>query len=192
MRVLQKCGLYDDADIYISASSMGPKIGDLEQITAAEFPKAKLRNVFNKNLWEYPGLKTVHELGQEEDSLILYHHSRGITRNQDGWGRLAKQTIENYKEITEVFDNTETDLVGVAPSLEGWIWFNFMWVRSSYLQQCRPPLHPRVVEKHGGRRDYYESYIRIMSKREPVTYSPIIKSDRVNGHGAWEVLASIV
>lgn len=185
MNVLKKCGLYDLADVYVSTSSDNPNRLPNFRRFMAKYPDIRLQNIYGQNLFEYPGLKTTHELGQRGESLILYHHSRGISRNQRGWEPLARQTIQNFREIVKIFEENDVDLVGAAPAIGGWVWFNFFWVTSSYLKQCKPPAHPQNINVRG----YYESYIGRSSKRKSITYSPIIKWDRVNDVGAWQVFA---
>ncbi len=187
--IIKKCGLHRFADIYVSASSANPRnveelkensVEELRNIVGMEFPEIKLKNVYDRNLFEYPGIQTLYELGQEDDdSIILYYHSRGISRQENGWSILTNYTIESWYEIVNVFGNTDVDLIGIAPG-SGCIWFNFMWVRSSYLKCCIPP--KISLDRH-----YYEGYIVSNSSRKPITYSPVIGWDIVDANGAWRV-----
>ena len=54
---------------------------------------------------------------------------------------IFKHTIENYKErIREFIKNKDLDVVCAIPHINGFAFFNFFWVRSSYVRNyCSYP-----------------------------------------------------
>jgi FkbM family methyltransferase len=114
----------------------------------------------NTNEFEYPGFKWLYELAQEyPDSAMLYLHTKGMVYHHKNERNMCEKTIlrytiDNWEKTMEVFDNNKiVNKIGVYPSAEGWLWFNFFWVRSDYLQNSNPP------EYTPDNRYYYESYI---------------------------------
>ena len=114
----------------------------------------------DSNQWEYPGFKWLYELAQEyPDSAMLYLHTKGMVYHYLNDRDMCEKTIlrysiDNYKNTLKIFDeNKLINKIGVYPSTEGWLWFNFFWIRSDYLMECNPP------EYKPDNRYYYESYI---------------------------------
>jgi FkbM family methyltransferase len=112
-----------------------------------------------ENQFEYPGFKWMYELAQEyPKSKILYLHTKGMVYHhlddRDMCEKtILRYTINDWKNIIKIFDeNKIINKIGVYPSPEGWLWFNFFWIRAEYLTECIPP----ILNKN---RYYYESYI---------------------------------
>lgn len=116
-----------------------------------------------ENAYEYPGIKKVWDLGREDaDALILYFHARGISRIKLGKFRRNRQLTEKglfKKVIGEWRQNLlwlmhvpSIDKVGINCGGNGWLWFNFWWVRASYVQHLEEPV---ITE----RRHYYEDWL---------------------------------
>ena len=100
-----------------------------------------------KNQYEYPGLKKLHDLGNiYPDSIFLYMHSKGMVfHNQKGRNtsemKLLRNTINNWKYLSFIFNNyPEIDKAGLFPDYTGIFWFNFFWVRGSFLKSIPPPI----------------------------------------------------
>jgi hypothetical protein len=124
----------------------------------------KLINVVNANYYhitinnyEYPGIKKLHELGTiYPEKIFFYMHSKGMVFHGTG-GRnreeikILRNTIKNWNYIISIFKNYSfIDKAGLFPDHSGIIWFNFFWIRGSFLKKLNPP----IVSSN---RYYYES-----------------------------------
>lgn len=116
-----------------------------------------------QNLFEYPGIRKVWELGrQDSDAFILYFHARGISRIKLGRFRRNRQPLEKRlfrRVIGEWRMNllwlsaiVSADKVGISHGGNGWVWFNFWWVRASYVAHLEEPVKTE-------RRHYYEDWL---------------------------------
>eukprot|EP01038_Epipyxis_sp_PR26KG_P003967 gene3967-5687_t len=113
------------------------------------------------NLYEYPGIRKLWNIGQSNDdkTIILYFHSKGMTsgnlnETQDRWGReLSITVIDAWRDVLNEFQKyPHLNKAGYACSRAQWVWYNFMWVRASYLHTIVNP----VISQ---RRHYYEDWI---------------------------------
>jgi hypothetical protein len=109
----------------------------------------------SENCYEYPGFLAMQTWAdtRSEESAILYCHSKGVVNNmQDSTGifRLHTSTLLSIL-IDKVFQGHSFSKAGLFPSQKGWLWHNFFWVKSSFLQKKR-------VVKHENRH-YFESFI---------------------------------
>ena len=179
MNSLKNCGLYDDAiDIIISVVSDDNELPKLKKLLQEKYDKIIIKNIFKDNVYEYPGLKTIYQIAEDEDDIILlYFHSKGITSNQHETRRyLFKHTIENYKEIiNEFIKNKNLDIACAIPHINGFAYFNFFWARSSYIRNyCSKP-------EISTNRYIWEVWVgnEFSRKKKIITYSPIIKYDQV-------------
>jgi len=141
---LKKLELYSKAKhIYISVISNDIELQKLKILLNTNYSKIQLINVYDKNIYEYPGMKTVYQIARDDDNeIILYFHSKGITSNQHEIRKyLFKNTIENYNIYIDEFNkNNELEVAGVFPNKDGFIYFNFFWARSSYIRNfCSKP-----------------------------------------------------
>jgi hypothetical protein len=180
---LKSTKLYEDADeIYISLQCNNEQLKRLKQHLWAKFKKIQIINRFDKNMYEYPGIKAVYDLSQKDDSTILYFHTKGMTSekkfpgNKDIRNQLFKYTIENYKEyLNEFSKNKDLDIGGVFPSEFGFIWYNFFWVRSKYVKE-----HLKIPEPTN-HRYYWERWIgsEHSTKKNILTYSPALKFQKL-------------
>lgn len=121
-------------------------------------------NIHKENTHEYFGINKVWNIAkQKQNSLILYFHSKGITRlgnanNLFVRDRIEKEifdiTIRNYRYIL-FWLTCLPDIVkcGHSPNEGGFIWHNFWWVKSEYLRNIEQP----IVSEN---RYYYEEWLR--------------------------------
>jgi hypothetical protein len=185
---LKKIPLYDEAeDIYISIISDDEQLEILKVILQSKYNKIKIKNVFKDNVYEYAGLKTIYQIAEDEDDvLLLYFHSKGMTSNQTETRQyLFKYTIENYKNYINEFEkNKFLEVAGAIPHINGFIFFNFFWTRSSYVRNyCT---RPEISDN----RYIWEVWIgsEFSRKKDIITYSPIIKYDQVtHHHEVWSI-----
>ena len=146
--------LYEKASIYISLtddSESQHEFKKLRNIISSKYNKIHFINVFSKNVYEYPGLKSVYEVSTDNDSeYILYFHSKGMTSNQDlERGILFNYTIQNYqKYLDEMENNKEIDIASLIPCVKGFGYYNFFWARSSYINKycSKPEYSPSYIQ----------------------------------------------
>ena len=179
---LKKLELYNEAtNIYMSVISDDYELATLKKLLADKYSKVEMKNIFQDNVYEYPGLKTIYQIAEDDDNtLLIYFHSKGMTSNQHETRQyLFKYTFENYKDYINEFEyNKHLEVAGAIPHENGFIFFNFFWARSSYVRNyCENP----IVSDN---RYIWEVWIgnEFSRKKEIITYSPIIKYDRVKQH----------
>ena len=107
-----------------------------------------------KNEFEYPGILKVWQLGQihnNRNDIILYFHSKGIghSKNYNNYNIILKD-INKIKEIFNLFQII--DKIGYSSGGIGWIWYNFWFVRGSYINMVEKPIKTE-------RRHYYEDWL---------------------------------
>jgi len=122
-----------------------------------------------ENQFEYPGINLMWNKANSLDkskapnTLFLYYHSKGMFNPENktdphllrdqSWLRLQKHVIDPWKQILVKFaENPGLNKAGYAASPAGFIWFNWMWVRGSYLQNVIKP----VLTSN---RYYYEGWV---------------------------------
>jgi hypothetical protein len=181
--------LYEQASIYISVtddSASQNEFNKLRNIIASKYNKIQFINVFSKNVYEYPGLKSVYELSSDNDNeYILYFHSKGMTSNQDHERQiLFNYTIQNYKKyLDEMENNKEIDIASLIPCVKGFGYYNFFWARSSYINKycSKPEYLPSYIQHE---RYTWEIWIGNNYSRKNFikTYSPYFKYNGVEQH----------
>ena len=141
-------------------------VATLNKTHEAQFRK-KVLNIYPnvviecnyENKFEYPGILKVWQLGQIHSSrndIILYFHSKGMTHyknyekcKNENYNVIFKN-INKIKEIFNLFPSI--DKVGYFSGGIGWIWFNFWFVRGSYVNLVEKPIKTQ-------RRHYYEDWL---------------------------------
>jgi len=147
-----------NATIYI-ISTIQKSDEDLFRKTILEdFPNVIIE-CYYENEHEYRGIKKIWELGQiynNRNDILLYFHSKGVTRhnsyesNENYKYNIILKDIELIKEIFTIFP--KIDKIGYSCGGIGWIWYNFWYVRGSYINKVEHPIKT-------DRRHYYEDYI---------------------------------
>ena len=178
--------LYEKSEIFMSIIDETEGQTELEELRillSEKYSKIQLMNIFNENVYEYPGIKTVYELSTNSDNeYILYFHSKGVTSNADSTRKcLFKYTIECYKDIIEEMEKDSTiDISSFIPCAYGYGYYNFWWARSSYIyKHCSKPELSNSYMKHS--RFTWEMWLgsHYSNKRFIKTYSPILKYNNV-------------
>lgn len=193
LSALQKLDLYNMAEnIYMSVISDDQELDNLKNLLVEKYSKIEIKNVYRENVYEYPGIKTIYEIAEDDDDiLLLYFHSKGMTSNQHGERQaLFKYTIENYVDaINEFKKNKNVDVVCAIPHKNGFAFYNFFWVRSNYVRNyCTRP-------EISSNRYIWEVWIgnEFSRKEKIITYSPIIKYDQVSdGHQVSSILEKML
>ena len=121
-----------------------------------------------ENNHEYFGVHRVWSLSQSAlypRQYILYFHAKGISRQKytekeprNSTGKeLFDTVIQPWKKVFTIFrEQPHVDKVGYSFSAQGFMWYNFWWIRTSFAKQLEEPI---LTEN----RYYYEDY----SARKP-------------------------
>lgn len=144
--------------IYVVATVPAGKEDVFRTWTLRYFPNVEME-CYTENEFEYRGIHKVWELSQryrQRDDLLLYFHSKGITRNAS----YASNASDNYNLVLREFDKVKevftifpsVDKVGYAASKCGGMWYNFWYARGSYLQSLDEPIQTTL-------RHYYEYWL---------------------------------
>jgi hypothetical protein len=158
---LAQTGLPTLATLHIVLSvPMEEDLRDLRStITRLFLGRASLHWV-RESCHEYPGIRLAHQLARSDPSpqhYLLYFHSKSISRFKGKRERIERAlhttVIAPWKKVLNIFhDHPSIDKVGSTCSGMGWVWWNYWWVRASYLAQVETPLKTP-------RRHYYEDWI---------------------------------
>ena len=181
---LKNTSLYELADnIYISLVCDDLKLKRIKQLIWAKFKKIQIINRYDGNYFEYPGLEAVYNISEkDEESIILYFHTKGMTSQSKHPGnelirkKLFQYTIENCDLYVQKFNEvSDLDIGGVFISEFKFVWYNFFWIRSTYVKNHLPK--PEFT-KH---RYYWERWIgnEYSLKPEIKTFSPILGFDNL-------------
>ena len=149
---------YMNATIYIISTVNQSEECEFRKKILEIFPNVNIE-CYYENEFEYRGIKKIRELGQiynKRNDILLYFHSKGVTRytsyelNKNLKYNIILKDIELIKEIFTIFPII--DKIGYSCGGIGWIWYNFWYVRGSYVNNLEEPVKTN-------RRHYYEDYI---------------------------------
>ena len=151
---------------------------------AASVAKFKLPTVniheIHENLFEYPGIHLVWELANKNRSrdvdYFLYFHSKGMVNSnfnshkimRTGYNvALTAAVILQWELVLHLF-STRSDVkkVGYISSCKGFVWFNFFWVRGSYIIGLVEPQKPTNKHPNLEGRFYYEHWLGKLLNKE--------------------------
>lgn len=141
-------------------------ISTIQECQEVEFRKKILEifpdviiECYYENEFEYRGINKIWELGQiynKRNDILLYFHSKGITHNtcyesnKNDIYNIILNDIELIEEIFTIFPTI--DKIGYSSGGIGCMWYNFWYVRGSYINNVEKPIKTT-------RRHYYEDYI---------------------------------
>ena len=140
------------------------------------------------NCHEFPGIMKVYQLALRNNSrshYILYFHAKGITRFQGEREPIEKAlhsiVISPWKKVLNIFKYYPTiDKIGSTYSPQGWVWWNYWWVRASFVTRLESPIKTT-------RRHYYEDWLcRVLIN----PYTPISikrKEDRIENIDVYDL-----
>lgn len=138
-----------------------------------------------KNNFEYEGIKKLYLLANEEpEKLYIYLHSKGmfntiydIHKRSPEEMVLTRNLLNDWRKVKEVFKRDKYIVrAGLAPSIGGWVWFNFFWARGDYIRTCEEPKISNV-------RYYYESWLTTSIINEFDSYS-LYANDKMRFDGS--------
>lgn len=144
-----------------------------------------------ENAWEYYGIRNLWQLSMNDNSnvaqqhILLYFHTKGMvfhgrlqSRHEEDID-LTQRTIEPWRLITRKFAaDRSISMVGKYPESEQpedpgrWIWTNFFWVRSSYVQTCEEPARQPCCDVQSlNERYYFEKWLQTGNRTGMRTFS---------------------
>jgi hypothetical protein len=137
---LKRLPLYEKAkNIYFSVIADNVELNKLKLLLNEKYSKIEIINHHCENFYEYPGIKAIYDISNEneDDTILLYFHSKGMTSNAHHHRqRLFDISIKNYElYINEFSKNKDLDVACALPHKQGFAYFNFFWVRSSYVKK---------------------------------------------------------
>ncbi|TBU83012.1 hypothetical protein DNK06_00855 [Pseudomonas daroniae] len=100
---------------------------------------------YAENAYEYWALKYAWDLANSNpNGQLAYLHSKGISYDIEKRTRfektLTRETFQGWRKITRLLDDKAIRKVGLFPSTEGWIWFNFWWTTAHYITTLPEPI----------------------------------------------------
>lgn len=167
---LKNTGLLEVSDFHAHLVASSEHLDSATTLVTSIIPNAVI-HTSEKNEYEYRGIHRVWKLAQDSmqpDDIYLYFHSKGMSynRGRDLLERLIfQEVIESWKQCLQIFE-TRSDInkIGHAASEQGYVWWNFWWVRGSYLRQCVEP----IISSD---RYYYETWLHLkLSQDKPSSY----------------------
>lgn len=114
----------------------------------------------DNNFFEYPGIYQLYSRGcSNPDAICLYLHTKGMVFNR-GCGRvlaeirLTRNVLHSWEKTVGILNGCkDINKATIACSANGWGWFNFFWVKGSYLKECcKEPI--KTSDRY-----YYESWV---------------------------------
>ena len=129
-------------------------------------------DIYDNNYYEYYGIKKIYDLVNSKsdnikpclNSIYLYLHTKGMfnyfgkpNERRTHERILTRTTLYPWLNVIDIFKNNENiNIMGMFPSINGWVWFNFFWVRGEYVRNnC---LNPEISAS----RYYYETWLSLM------------------------------
>lgn len=141
---LNRSGVLSIADLHVIVTNNTDTKG-VEEFFQSLPVQIKFIEFHDQNRFEYPALLHAWNLANTNEQYlhIAYFHSKGMSyakkRRDKNERALTRFTFVGWREVLKVFkENPEINKIGLCP--EGrWIWFNFWWVRSSFIRKLPKP-----------------------------------------------------
>lgn len=169
-------GLLEAATLYIEVTT------EEEERFREEVAKIAPQAIINsnkENTFEYWGIKRVWELGKAEPhSFIFYSHDKGATKMHyfpDPIYTGLASIIQDWKRWVYTLVSFPTLDKAGAPSEEGFAWFNFFWVKGSYVSRCEEPKLTKF-------RHYYEYWLA-SAKKSTLNFLNVYYHDIIDING---------
>lgn len=159
---LKETGITEIANMYVHVSGEQNNIDKAIEKIREILPDSIIYDS-TINQYEYRGIHLVWSLARKNPGHIyLYFHTKGMSYSTNGRTiqdkQLFKSVIEPWNKILDIFQNDDNiNKIGLGAGKEGWMWFNFWWVRGAYLVECQEP----AINADRG---YYEGWLRRKSE----------------------------
>ena len=131
-----------------------------------------------ENYFEYEGLTKLYELAlSNKYDYLSYFHTKGMSYKKHLFFKRSPREIVltylnfyNYKNTIQLFDsNSNINKISTFPSfdeeskLQGqWSWFNFFWIRATYVKYIEKP--QKTLDRF-----YYEGWTKLLLNRRSST-----------------------
>lgn len=120
------------------------------------------------NHWEYFAIYKCWEIAKSKpNDFLFYGHFKGLL-HKDKDTSINKvylnHTLAEWRYILSKFKDNTINKIGMFPCKDGYIWYNYWWIRNSYLITCPEP--EKTLDRY-----YYEGYISTGTKSENSTFS---------------------
>ncbi len=151
--------------------------------------------IVHENNFEYEGIKKLYDLSQVyPNKIFLYFHSKGMVFYEVGENRqwlekmLTRITLTKWNDVMFIFEQySDINKIACYPASNeghGCMWFNFFWVRGSYINTCNKP-------EISGDRFYYEYWLGEAGNRSLHDSYSLISKNRTR-FSRCDVLYSLV
>ncbi|AYV81066.1 MAG: hypothetical protein Harvfovirus15_10 [Harvfovirus sp.] len=179
---LKDSGLLNHGKLYVCLTGASPAIAMAKVLINSLLTAVEIQTS-EENRYEYPGISLVWNLANQPtldpDTKILYFHSKGMFSGPK-IGRcfvekyLTKTVVLDYEDVLKIFDDSNVNKIGVGASARGYIWFNFWWVRASFVKNCEKP----KVSNHN--RYYFETWLGTHREQKTAADCFSLVSNRTN------------
>ena len=131
-----------------------------------------------ENYFEYEGISKLYELAlSNKYDYLSYFHTKGMSYKKHLFFKRSPREIVltylnfyNYKNTIQLFDsNSNINKISTFPSfdeeskLQGqWSWFNFFWIRATYVKYIEKP--QKTLDRF-----YYEGWTKLLLNRRSST-----------------------
>jgi len=99
---------------------------------------------------------------------------------------LFRNVIDRWKEVINIFKNKNINKVtfGCSKERNNWGWYNFYWVRGSYLKKCEKPI---ITDN----RFYYEEYLGTQCNKNNIDECYSLSTNNTQLHNNDEIVSII-
>ncbi|CAH0166316.1 hypothetical protein SRABI36_04125 [Pedobacter sp. Bi36] len=174
---LKSYGILSEADLYIHVTDCFNLLPKVKSLIKEIAPSAVISSN-DKNLFEYPGIKLIHDLAlQFPKDNFIYLHTKGMAHNMHSRSTeeisLLANTFENWRKNLQLLNKNGIHKIGLFPAIlkenkenngyaGGWIWYNYWYASGEYLSNCPSPA--QTTDRY-----YYEGWLSLQNQ------NPLIK-----------------
>lgn len=197
---IKRSGVLKDASLYIEVSDTKDSSEVKDFFNNLDIPCQNV-SFHNENAFEFFGIHKVWELAENKaHDYLIYLHTKGMSyKNKFSLGVksgrnpreivLTYLTFKDYKNTLNVFDkNSNIMKIGAFPKKDYdpndkrgcFIWFNFFWVRASYVTELKEPLKTKD-------RFYYEDWLTKNDGEKGDAYKELTYSLYTQDHSGFSV-----
>ena len=197
---IKRSGVLKDASLYIEVSDTKDSSEVKDFFNNLDIPCQDVC-FHNENAFEYFGIHKVWELAvNKAHDYLIYLHTKGMSyKNRLSLclksGRNPREivltylTFKDYKNTLKVFDtNSNIMKIGAFPKKDYdpndkrgcFIWFNFFWVRASYVTELNEPIKTND-------RFYYEDWLTKNEGEKGDAYKELTYSLYTHNHTGFSV-----
>lgn len=148
---IKVCGILHVSDLYIHLSCSIDLKEAIKSYIDGQLSKLCHINYSytSNNQFEYPALHQLYTLAQtNQNKIFVYFHTKDISHLDSTYKRselnktLTRSTLWNYNKVLNIFKmKPHINKIGLFPAqTQGWIWYNFFWVRGSFIATAKEPI----------------------------------------------------